>query len=227
MLDADAIERAAHRLADAWVTRQPLDGHVVLGADAPTTADEAYAVQQRMRELAGITTGGWKVGATSDVAQRLLGVEAPFLGVVHTERIVGGGHRFEIADWFAGSPAIEVEVGVRPTVDLDTLPVDPMALADRVDIVPCIEVVDSRFGAIIGPPGPCLIADDGVASALVVGDALDLAEEAIRGLGNMPMRLVVSDPAGDRDPVEGTASMALGHPLITLHTAASIAIGLG
>jgi len=223
MLDSEAIERTAHRLADAFVTATPLDGFGALGDDAPTTADDGYAVQARMREIAGLTVGAWKVGATSEAAQGLLGVDAPFLGGVGTTRIVPSGHEFAIGEWFAGGPAIEIEVGLRPTADLTEVPDDPLELASQVEVVPCIEVVDSRFGAIIGPPGSCLIADNGVASALVVGESLSLDEDAVREIGSMPVRLLIEG----HDPVEGTASMALGHPLRALAAAAQIAIDLG
>lgn len=223
MLDAEAIERTAHRLADAFVTATALAGVEALGDDAPSTAAEGYAVQARMREIAGIEVAAWKVGATSEAAQGLLGVDAPFLGGVSSNRMVASGHAFSVSEWFAGGPAIEIEVGLRPTADLTDVPDDALELAEQVEVVPCIEVVDSRFGAIIGPPGACLIADNGVASALVVGDVLDLDSAAIRGLGSMPVRL---DIAG-RDPIEGVASMALGHPLEALATAARIANELG
>lgn len=223
MLDAEALERTARRLADAFATATPLDGVAALGDDVPTTADEGYAIQQRMREIAGISVGAWKVGATSEAAQGLLGVDAPFLGGVDGSRIVANGHGFSVDEWFAGGPAIEIEVGLRPTIDLTDVPADALELADRVEVVPCIEVVDSRFGAIIGPPGPCLIADNGVASALVVGDSLGLGVDAVRELGSMPVRLTIEG----RDPVDGVASMALGHPLEALATAARIALELG
>lgn len=223
MLDQDAIERTAHRLADAYVTRAALDGHQALGADAPSTTDEAYAIQQRFRELAGIEIGAWKVGATSEAAQGLLGVDEPFLGAVGRDRVAASGAEFEVAEWFTGSPAIEIEVGLRPTVDLVDVPDDPMELADRVEVVPCIEVVDSRFGAIIGPPGACLVADNGVASALVVGAPIALDADGVRSIDATAMQLVVDD----RDPVDGVASMALGHPLVALHAAARLANRVG
>lgn len=223
MLDQDAIERTAHRLADAFVTRNALDGHAALGHDAPVSITDAYTIQARVREVAGIRTGGWKVGATSEAAQGLLGVDASFLGVVDPARLVPSGTEFVIDDWFTGPPAVEVEVGVRPRVAFTELPDDPMALADLVEVVPCIEVVDSRFGAVLGTPGACLIADNGVASALVVGEPLDVDAAAIRELGSLPVTLVVDGG----DPVAGVASMALGHPLRALHAATRLAIGLG
>jgi len=222
MLDAEAIERTAHRLADAHITARPLAGMEALGSDAPTTADEGYAVQSRLRAITGTTVGAWKVGATSDAAQAVLGVDAPFLGGIGTTRIVPSGHEFVVDEWFAGNPAIEIEVGLRPTTDLTEVPDEALELANLVEVIPCIEIVDSRFGAIIGLPGPCLIADNGVASALVVGEVLDLDAEAVRKLGSMSVRLVIDG----RDPIEGTASMALGHPLRALATAAQTAINL-
>ncbi len=223
MLEQDAIERVAHRLADAYVTRRAIAGHDALGDDAPTTVADGYAVQRRMRDVAGIEPAGWKVGATSDVAQQLLGVDGPFLGAVGANRVVGDGHRFDIAAWFTGPPAIEVEVGLRPGVDLVTVPDDPMDLAGSVEVVPCIEVVDSRFGAVVGTPGPCLIADNGVNAARVVGDPLDLDEAGVHGLDSVAVTLVVDGGS----PVEGTGSMAMGHPLAALAAAARTAIGLG
>ncbi|MEM9041289.1 MAG: hypothetical protein AAGD33_15445 [Actinomycetota bacterium] len=232
MLDSDRLERAATAIADAHRTLVPIGGVDALGDDVPTTIDEGYAVQARVRELAGIDPVAWKVGATSEVAQQFLGVDAPFLGRPGRDRIVGSGSTIELTEWCCGFQAIEVEVGLRPTVDLDAgrlgdVGVERLALASLVDVVPCIEVVDFRFGVMVGLPAPCLIADNGVNCALVVGEPLDLSTDDVIALDALAVRLDVSGGGEPIAPVEATAAAALGHPLIALRTAAEIAISLG
>ena len=105
--------------------------------------------------------------------------------------------------------------------------VEHLALASLFDVVPCIEVVDFRFGVMVGLPAPCLVADNGVNCALVVGEPLDLSTDDVIGLDALTVRLAVSGGDEPVAPVEATAAAALGHPLIALRTAAEIAISLG
>ncbi len=224
MLTDDQITEAATLLAVAMADRQPLGA--LPPRCSPSSVTDGYRIQRRLHDVAGIELGPWKVGATSELAQQLLGVDAPFIGRPDARRVCASGASIDVGGWFVGEPAIEVEVGVRPTVDLADLaelPTDPLELADRVEILPCIEVVDSRFGAVIGPPAPCLVADNGVASALVVGEPLALDADSIRALDRLPVSLQLD--AGS--PIEATAAAALGHPLRALHLAAQIGIELG
>ncbi len=49
--------------------------------------DAAYAVQMAAADAAGLTRAGWKIAATSAVAQDLIGVDGPSLGPVFAEHI--------------------------------------------------------------------------------------------------------------------------------------------
>lgn len=224
---AAPIESAAQRLAEAYSRRTALGGPDALGDATPTTLAEGYAVQQRMRQLAGLGPGAWKVGATTPAAQQMLRIDAPFLGRPDGDRVLDTGAIVVVDDWFVGLQAIEMEVGLRPLIDLTDLPDDPLELADVVDVVPCIEIVDFRFGSIAGLSAPSVVADNGVAAALVVGVPLALEADGVRALDTIDVELSVRGVDPLPEPVRGDGALALGHPLRSLHVAAQLALDLG
>lgn len=70
-----------------WDARQ--SGALIPRADvaAVTSRDEAYAVQTAGAEASGLTRAGWKIAATSELAQQLLGVPGPSIGPLFAEHV--------------------------------------------------------------------------------------------------------------------------------------------
>ena len=62
---------------DLWRARNSGGTLPPSAGDSLTTVAEAYAVQRRIAALAAMRRFGWKVGATSEVAQRLLDTPGP------------------------------------------------------------------------------------------------------------------------------------------------------
>ncbi len=216
------IAGAAAELFAAEQQRRRLD-HLDPG-HRPTTVEDGYRIQavgheRRGRSVAGGLRGPWKVGATSLLAQAALGVDAPFVGRPATDRIVSSGDRLILDDWFVGPPVLEVEFGLRPTVDLVEMPDDPLDLADVVEVVACIELVNARYHDMGSVGAPSLVADNAVASAIVVGPMLALDDRDIRALDTMPVSLTIDGVV----VAEGVGADALGHPLHVLHFAATLA----
>ena len=220
-LSDDAVEAAAAILHQARASATALDR---LPTDlAPNTVDDAYRIQWAGHRLAGEPLGPWKVGATTTAAQQILGVDGPFIGRPPLDRIAPNGSNIVLTDWFLGTPAIETEIGLLPRQDLVELPTDPMDLASLVEVVPCLELVNSRFADMTVVGAPSLIADNAVAAAIVAGEPLGLSEAQVRSLDSMTVSLDVDGA----EVAAGAGSMALGHPLNVLHHAAGRAIAWG
>lgn len=220
-LSPAAVREAARLLLDTSVAGRRIDrlpNHLT-----PGTADEGYAIQHVGHELAGQPLGPWKAGATTEGAQRLLGLDGPFIGRPPANRVVASGTDMVMADWFVGPPMIETEIGLVATVDLADIPDDPMDLAELVDVVACLELVNSRFTDMTVVGAPSLIADNAVASVVVASGPLGWSADEIRRLDRVPVSI-------DIDGVEaasGTGAMALGHPLHVMHYVAEFAVGSG
>lgn len=215
------IDEAARLLLDA---RRSFRRVEALPAELiPASIEDAYRVQWAGHRLADEALGPWKVGATTVEVQGILGVDGPILGRPPADRVAGSGAEIVIADWFAGPPVIETEIGLTPLVDLVDIPADPLDLASMVEVRPCIELVNSRFADMTKVGAASLIADNSVASAIVQGDPIRLDDAAIRGLDQMSVRVEIDGfEAG-----AGVGAMALGHPLNVLHLAATDAAAWG
>jgi 2-oxo-3-hexenedioate decarboxylase/2-keto-4-pentenoate hydratase len=212
-MDADAMDRAAIMIADA---RAAVGRLAPLPAGlAPRDEAEAYAVQDRLRlHLAGRGLGGiagFKIGCTTEVMQKYLGINHPCAGGMSSGRIYASGSDFPAGVFVR--PGVECEIAVEVARDLapDEAPFDRRHLQDAIAAVhPAIEIVDDRYDNWREMETLTLIADDFFHAALVLGprvtdwQALDLA--SLRGT------LCV-------DGVEtgcGVGSDILGHPLDAL-----------
>ena len=70
-MESTELTKAVELLAEAYRTGEPLGE--LPGPCAPRTEAEAYAIQDTLVEHCGWQPVGWKVGATNETAQRLLG----------------------------------------------------------------------------------------------------------------------------------------------------------
>src|SRR4051794_15910806 len=57
----------------------------------PADSQEAFAIQTLARQILGWQQRGWKVGCTSEIAQKALGTDRPFPGPVYAERLFASG----------------------------------------------------------------------------------------------------------------------------------------
>jgi 2-keto-4-pentenoate hydratase len=187
----------------------------------PTTAAEGYAVQMAVVGLWGEQVAGWKAGATLPAVQQRFGLSEPFLGpifasTVMTSPATAEASRFDLRPPGAGGKravAVEVEFAVR--LGRDLAPVaggrSEAEVLDAVEaLVPAIEIITPRYGAVPGgTPGQAL-ADCGLNGGIVLGSPV----ADWRGI-DYPAhetRLVVDG----KTTVEGTGSLVLGHPFKSL-----------
>ncbi len=169
------------------------------------SVEDAYAVQDsgiRLRLHDGETIAGGKLGFTSVAMQRAMGVDSPNYGwltdamLVHdrTVRLDGLIH-----------PKVEPEIAFLLDRDLGADATTENVLAATVAIIPCLEIVDSRYDG-FRFEGADNIADNSSAGQVLLGDAIASPGDADCRLCGVVLRVngeVVSTATG---------AAALGHP---------------
>jgi 2-keto-4-pentenoate hydratase len=171
-VEVDRIARslAGHRLAR---TRLP---RLAEGA-RPHDEAAAYAVQARLHELLAEggqgRVAGHKIGCTTPVMQRYLGIPNPCAGMVFDSRTWRSGARLPMAAFVA--PGVECEIAVRLGRDLPPRDADYTAaeVAQAVEtMLPAIEVVDDRYVDYRSFDLPTLLADDFFNAGCVLGEPI-------------------------------------------------------
>ena len=202
---------AARHLFDAHRRRErfaPLPAEL-----APSTLEEAYAIQDRFvarraEELGAIA--GYKIALSSVEMQRFVGVNQPQAGVMLQSTLHQTPANVRAADYV--HLIVEFEIAVRMAADLPAAdaPYSRAQVAEYVGaVMPAIEIADDRnadYSQLARHPLE-LIADNGWNEGAVLGvpledwRSLDLA--AVRGVATI----------NGREVGEGVGAAALGHPL--------------
>ena len=208
-----SIEHAAALLSVARLERRPIDR---LPDDCrPADLGAAYAVQDALH--AKLTAAGWgalaghKIGCTTPVMQRFLGIDHPCAGGVFAPTVQHERGAFRHAEFL--HVGVECELAVRLARDLpaERAPYDRAAVAAAVGAcMAALEVVDVRYSDYRALDTPTLVADDFFNAGCVLGaplptwHALDLA--GLRGRMTINGVEVGTGRGGD----------ILGHPLDAL-----------
>ena len=198
------------QLAEAiWAARQAgrtLDAEATLGSPDLATA---YAIQRALLALrlaAGERVVGWKLGYTSEVMRRQMGIDRPNVGPLTDRMLLDPGDA--ISDRLV-QPRVEPEIGLRLHTALDArrAPVDRHTVAAAVEgAYACLEVVHStwtgyRFNLEQNT------ADNSSAGQVVVGSRLPVTD--LMSLDTVSVRL----HDGSRTLGQGMGADADGHPL--------------
>ena len=130
-------------LLAAQADRQGIDPPAVLGT---LTLGDAYAAQDALtarREATGARRAGWKLGITSPVKQRVMGIAHPLFGRVFADGDRAAGTEAEIGAFIAPRTEPELAIGLAGEIDPS---MDRAALARAVAwIAPALEITDSRY----------------------------------------------------------------------------------
>lgn len=204
----EAARQAVALLAEAWQT-----GIRIKEAPAsctPKTPAEGYRVQDLLTKELGIPVGGWKVGATSPGARKLLRARGPFAGRVFAPRIFQSGITLPASAY----PLRGLEAEFVFVLGADLPPrkraYGPKEVAKAVSAMRVgIEVVDLRFEK-FPQPVPWMIADQGVNGCLVLGPKVARWQE--RDLAKAEAKMIVNGEVVG----QGTGAAVLGHPLNAL-----------
>lgn len=184
----------------------------------PRDLAEGYRVQERLvaklLDQGGGTPIGYKIACTSALAQKALGVEAPFFGVLlsHTS------HRGPAT--LPGSAftcrCAEVEFGFRMA---DDVPLGRDYTAGSIkpfiaEVIPSIEIVDHRYHDWKAVGAPSLLADNAIHGAWVEGEpvadwrGIDFAGHQTALVVNNERAFVGSGAAVLGDPLNVVAWLA-------------------
>lgn len=207
------FEKAADLLMQARQTHQHLPG---LPADCtPTDLAEAYGVQAALTERLLIHYGGqpagYKIACTNEAAQRFLNLDAPFHGPLLSSLMFDSPASLKADDF--SMRAIEPEFGFEMAGDLPprATPYHREEVTAAVgDLLPSIEIVDSRYEGWTTVGAACLIADQAAHGAWVIGQRVsdwrrfDLAAHEVTLFIN-----------GEWNQT-GRGEVVLGHPLNAL-----------
>lgn len=217
-LSDDQVEAVAAQLARAEATRTPIESLV----HEPVGVDDGYRIQTAGHRLHGDDLTAWKAGCTNEAVQEMLRIDAPVLGRYRRDHVLTSPAALAFDD-FATPPHLEVEVGLRLLDDIDSVPDDPLELADLVEAFAAIEVVAGRLAAFPLVGASQLVADNVVGGRMIVGSTLDLTSAGLRALDTVLLELVIDDER----VASGTGAEAMGHPLRVLRAAAEHALASG
>jgi 2-keto-4-pentenoate hydratase len=202
------ILAAANTIASARRDRTPLQP---LAADvAPQDEADGYRIQEALHKLLAADFGalvGYKIGCTSAVMQRYLGIPHPCGGGVFARGVHDSGVSLPAADFVR--VGVECEIAVRLAHDLkpSQAPFTADAVAQAVEAyLPAIEVVDDRYADWQTIGAPTLVADDFFAAGCVLGKPV--ARSASPDLLDIVGRAEINGVEVGR----GTGADVLGHP---------------
>ena len=199
----------AHLLWNARKLGHTIDASAI---DPPKTGAEAYAVQEAIVALSGLARVGYKVGSTSEEAQRHLGTSEPGAGALLQPYVHNSPA--EIALIADHMPAIEGEFAFKLAADLPPRQ-HAYAFEEVVaaigELSGAIEVVGTRFAGGLSGKGRLLTtADGGVNIGLVVGDWVPFHGQDLR---DQHVSMFINGELKG----SGVGSRALGNPLNVMH----------
>lgn len=186
----------------------------------PASDVEANEVDDLVAELSGRPVRGWKIGCTSEHAQRLLNAAGPFAGRVYTvlqpdPSPKGGPDPVVVDEPFAVEPLLEGEfaftfgAGLPPTGE----PRDRSTVVEAVAMVhPAIEFVGGRYQEFLGAPLRFIIADAGANIMLVLGPGVALHAGLADRLNGLAATMTVDGEVTG----SGSGGDVLGHPIDAL-----------
>lgn len=205
----DRVNAACDYLLDLRRTKRTVAS---LPADiVPRTLAEGYEVQERLvkklLESSGGHPIGYKIACTSELAQKALGVDRPFFGVLMSNTSLRGPATLKGSDYTIR--CAEAEFGFEMAKDV---PAGPAYTADTIrefigTVIPSIEIVDHRYHnwQVVGAPS--LLADNAIHGAWAAGEPC--TEWRNINFATHPVSLTIN---GERT-LKGTGAAVLGNPL--------------
>lgn len=220
VISHEAVAQATRRLAAAHAAATPCEPvRDLLGS---VDVDSAYQVQRGVvteLQAGGAVVVGRKIGMTSAVVQRQLGVDQPDFGTLLDIMRRPQATVIELGRLIA--PKVEAEVAFLLAEDLDAADLTAQDVLDATAYVcPALEIVDSRIRewdiTIVDT-----VADNGSAALFVLGE--DQADPRTVDLAAVAMRM---DRNGTTAST-GTGADCMGSPVNSVLWLARTAHGIG
>lgn len=209
-----AIERTARWLVRQHRTRAPFAAFP--NGLAPTTVEQAYAVQEALVAHKARVCGapcGWKIALSNPAMQAMVGLREPVAGRLCTRQVVAAPARARKSDY--GRLLLEFEIAVELGADLvaGRSPHTATSVAGAVSALrPAFELIDDRGAdyATLKRHALQLVADNAWNEGVVLGPRL----HARRGLDPAAMRGAVF--LDGKQVGEGRGRDLMGHPFAAL-----------
>lgn len=207
-----AIERAVALCAAARRRRRRLAA--LPDSCRPASPEDAYVLQAALNERLARHLGpvcGRKIGCTTPVMQRYLGIAHPCAGALYGSRTHREAATVPYDDHWRPGVECEIAVRLKRALPAAAAPFDRAAVAAAVEsCMAAIEIVDDRYEDYRALDTPTLIADDFFGAGAVIG----APSGAWRGLDLAALGGVMTI-----DGVEvgaGTSADVMGHPFEAL-----------
>lgn len=204
------IEEAAELLATARAHR--LRVGFLPGALRPRDEASAYAIQFAAHERLAPSRGpraGWKIGCTTPVMQRVVGLDSPCAGGMFARTVFA--ERAELALETTFRAGVECEIAVRLATDIPAGRHGRASVAPHVGaVMAAMEVVDDRYHDYRRLDAPALIADDFFHVACVHGP--EVADWRRLDLAALVGRTTIDGA----DCGRGVGADVMGHPFEAL-----------
>ncbi len=169
---------AASLLSEAWRSGKPLG--TLPDRVRPRSMSEAYDVQDRLISNLGHNVAGWKLGLGSKNAKRRNGIFSPVFGRVLEPGLYSAGETVHIP----GAMTVAIEFEIAFILGRDIFPDGSGELAKNLvsSSLVAFEFVVSRFGDHDRLDTVSITADNGMAYAVVLGEAIDLTSISVSDL---------------------------------------------
>jgi 2-keto-4-pentenoate hydratase len=188
----------------------------------PSSMAEAFAIQSAVRTSIGWEQAGWKIGCTSERAQKALKTDGPFPGPIYREQLFASGAHVQTLS--SNSRTTEPEIAFTMARDLPAR--DRAWSVDEVldavaTVHPSIEIVNPRLPKGFNDVVEWYVADGGLSHALVLGPGVKPPKRA--DYARITNRVSLNGVS----KYSGIASNALGGPELALTWLANDLIAKG
>ena len=189
---------------------------------APASMADAFAIQSAVRTTIGWKHTGWKIGCTSERAQKALHTDGPFPGPLYRERLFASGTHVQTLP--SNSRTTEPEIAFTMARDLPAREkawsVDEV-LDAAATVHPSIEIVNPRLPKGFNDVVDWYVADGGLSHALVLGQGVKPLKRS--DYAKITNRVSLNGVS----KYSGIASNALGGPELALTWLANNLIAKG
>jgi 2-oxo-3-hexenedioate decarboxylase/2-keto-4-pentenoate hydratase len=212
-MEAQAIDETAALLCEARLGRARFAG--LPDGRRPVDEAEAYAIQDALhRKLVAAGRGplvGYKIGCTTAVMQRFLGIDSPCAGGVLQPGVQRREGSFRHADFLRVGVECEIAVALARDLPASAAPYDRHNVGDAVGAcMAAIEVVDDRYEDYRALDPLTLVADDFFHAGCVLGEPVQKWREL--DLPALSGRMTINGA----EVGSGQGKDVLGHPLSAL-----------
>jgi 2-keto-4-pentenoate hydratase len=173
----------------------------------PRTVEEGWRIQRGLDAHAA-PTAGWKLAATSAAGQAHIGADGPLAGCLYERCLVRSGSVLDVTAM--RMRAAEAEFAFRLAGDVSATPTRAKVLDAIGELIPAIEVPDSRFVDFLAAGVPSMVADALCCGFLVLGRPVHAWREA-----ELARQTVVMRRNGDV-VARGSGAEVLGDPVDAL-----------